>query len=132
MAASVSYRMSCVRSKNTYPELRMRKLLRHCKLRYRSHVTRLPGKPDFVLMDYRIAILVDGDFWHGRNADEWLCTLSSFWQDKIRTNIARDRVNRRRLRAMGYRVVRFWGSDILKRERRCHKRLMQLIDAGEL
>jgi DNA mismatch endonuclease, patch repair protein len=115
--------MSAVRSKNTKAELFLRSWLHGSGLRYRVHAKSLPGTPDIVFPNKRVAIFVDGDFWHGRlEREEGFEKLKQslnannarFWIEKIKSNIRRDdRVNRE-LEACGYRVLRFWERDVLK------------------
>ena len=112
--------MSAVKSKNTSPEMALRRALWAKGMRYRVNVRTLPGKPDIVFMKARIAIFCDGDFWHGHNwairglssLDEELSRYSQFWKDKILGNIKRDTVNTEKLKSASWEVVRFWESDI--------------------
>src|SRR5947209_1053612 len=112
----VSAIMRRVRSKGTTPELRLRKALRRLKFRFSSHRADLAGCPDFVFERRRVAIFVDGDFWHGR---QWKlrglpdlasqferCRNRDYWLKKIQRNISRDRSNSRRLRRLGWTVLR--------------------------
>lgn len=103
-----SYCMSRVRGKDTLLETRVRSALHAHGLRFRKHVATLPGKPDIVFSAEKIAIFIDGDFWHGWRFPLWQQHLSPFWQDKIERNRQRDRHNFRRLRNRGWRVIRIW------------------------
>lgn len=118
---TITYKiMSAVKSKNTRPEIALRRVLWSRGLRYRVNVKSLPGKPDIVFTKARIAVFCDGDFWHGHNwairglssLDEELKRYSQFWRDKILGNIKRDKENTSRLEADGWKVLRFWESDI--------------------
>ena len=115
--------MSRIRSRDTKPELLLRKALWHCGLRYRKNVRALPGKPDIVLARYRIAIFVDGDFWHARghqdNPGEQVATNREFWQKKLRRNVERDRAADKELAKAGWLVLRFWENDIKKSLQEC-------------
>jgi len=90
--------MSAVKSKNTKPELLLRKALWAKGLRYRLHVKGLPGKPDIVFSKAKIAVFCDGDFWHGHNwvirgiasLNDELKRYTPYWRNKIRKNIKRD------------------------------------------
>jgi len=104
--------MSRIQSKNTQPELRLRRMLRARHMRYRVHVSRLPGKPDIVFSREKIAVFVDGDYWHGWRFPSWGHKLSSYWRHKIASNRKRDEVNRRALRRSGWMVIRLWEHDI--------------------
>lgn len=107
--------MSAIRSKDTKPEMTLRRALWQRGMRYRVNVKELPGKPDIVFTKVRIAIFCDGDYWHGHNwalrgiasLDEELAGYSEYWQTKIRRNIERDRENTAKLENDGWLVLRF-------------------------
>lgn len=115
--------MGAVRGRDTKPEIALRRALHARGLRYRIHPVDVPGRPDVVNRSRRIAIFVDGDFWHG-NPEEWrrrgFDSLEAqfpepkreFWTGKIRSNIARDVKVNDALRASGWTVVRVWESEI--------------------
>lgn len=110
-----SLRMARVRQKGTDAELSLRKALHARGLRYRLHVPLLT-KPrrvaDIVFASARVAIFVDGCFWHGcPEHASWPKSNAQFWRDKIETNRARDADTDQRLRASGWRVVRVWSHD---------------------
>ena len=107
-AAQRSALMSRIRGRDTKPELQVAAMLKLLRVRFESHVRALPGRPDFVLVRRRIAIFVDGDFWHGWRFPLWEHKLAPFWRAKIAANRARDARNFRRLRRMGWLVVRVW------------------------
>jgi DNA mismatch endonuclease (patch repair protein) len=98
--------------KNTDLELALFSILRKNQIRFRRHVGTLPGKPDAALSKFRIAIFVDGDFWHGYRLPEWEGALSDFWKIKISRNRARDKRNFAALRRLGWQVIRIWGHQI--------------------
>ena len=107
------------RARNTKPELLLRRALRKRGVRYSLHERGLPGKPDIVLRQARIAIFCDGDFWHGRRWAERRKKLrkganATYWIAKISRNIQRARRVNRALRAMNWRVVRVWESQIIR------------------
>jgi DNA mismatch endonuclease (patch repair protein) len=104
-------------SRDTRPELLLRRRLWAMGLRYRLHLKGLPGRPDLVFPGAKVAIFVDGDFWHGRNWPERKARLASghnaaYWQAKIEYNMVRDAENTDLLRAGGWRVLRIWEGDI--------------------
>lgn len=106
-----SYNMSCVKSKNTKPEIGVRKYLFACGFRYRINVKRLPGTPDIVLPKYKTAIFVNGCFWHGHKNCRYFVipkTWTEWWLDKINRNIECDQANFRALKKLGWRVVTIW------------------------
>lgn len=103
--------------RGTACERKLQRSVRKLGLRFRTHVSALPGCPDLVFNRARMAVFVDGDFWHGRNLAHQIAKLSTghnggYWVRKIRSNVARDRRVRRELRALGWRVVRLWETDI--------------------
>jgi len=102
--------MRKVKSKNTGPELTVRKLLRRWGLRYTLHKSDLPGNPDVVLECHRIALFVHGCFWHGHSCEAASLPKSNrgYWQQKRLRNTQRDSRNTRRLRKLGWRVLRVW------------------------
>ncbi len=118
--------MSRVRSRDTRPELLLRSCLHRMGFRFRTHVRALAGRPDIVLPRYRIAVFVDGDFWHGYRFPLWSRSLSPFWRGKISTNRLRDGRNFRRLRRCGWTVVRIWQHQIEADLPRCGARIATL------
>lgn len=126
--------MKQVRSRDTSPEKVLRKALWAQGLRYRLHAKRLPGNPDIVFPSARVAVFVDGDFWHG---NQWrlrgLSSLeeqfrdspnASYWVPKITRNIKRDVDANHRLRDMGWAVVRCWESEIKSDLQSCVQRVV--------
>jgi DNA mismatch endonuclease (patch repair protein) len=106
--------MGRIRSKDTRPEILARAAVQALGLRFRTHVTTLPGKPDLANKTHKWAIFVHGCFWHGHAG----CTLASkpksnksYWGPKIQGNRARDRARIASLRAAGYRVLVLWECD---------------------
>ncbi|MCH8814124.1 MAG: very short patch repair endonuclease [Chloroflexi bacterium] len=110
-----SYCMSRVKGKDTTPELLVRSALHGRGLRFRKHAKELPGKPDVVFPSSRLAVFIDGDFWHGYRFPLWRDDLSPFWQEKIGKTRERDQRNFRKLRRSGWRVIRVWEHDIERR-----------------
>lgn len=110
--AQRSYCMSKIRSKDTKVEMLVRKELFKEGLRFRKHVKNLPGNPDLVFPSSKLIIFIDGDFWHGKNFNKWKHKLSPTWHQKIYQNKLRDRRNSRRLKKLGWTVIRIWESDV--------------------
>ncbi|MBN1856206.1 MAG: very short patch repair endonuclease [Dehalococcoidia bacterium] len=106
------YCMSHVKGKDTIPELRVRSALHRRGLRFRKHVSMLPGKPDIVFSRARVVVFVDGDFWHGYGFESWGGKISEFWHRKIQATMERDWANRSRLVDMGWTVVGLWQHDL--------------------
>lgn len=115
--------MSAVRSKNTKPELLLRRAVHAQGGRFRIHAKDVFGCPDLVVRTRKVAIFVDGDLWHG-NPAEWqrrgrdsLASLfpnrTEWWVSKIENNVRRDREVDRELTARGWHVVRLWASDVV-------------------
>lgn len=107
-----SYCMSRVRNRDTAPEQTVRRTLHKLGYRFRKHERSVPGRPDIVFHAPKIAVFIDGDFWHGYRFPLWRHTVSQFWVEKIEKNRARDQRNFRRLRRAGWRVVRIWEHEI--------------------
>ncbi|MDP2413381.1 very short patch repair endonuclease [Daejeonella sp.] len=110
--------MSKIQSKNTKPEILLRKALFAKGYRYRIHGKYLPGKPDIILPKYKTAIFVHGCFWHyHKNCNEGRVpnTNSAFWQQKLTKNIDRDIVNQVSLLKLGWKVIIVWECEIEKK-----------------
>ena len=97
-------------------------------LTWEGHVKELPGRPDFVFRDARLAVFVDGDFWHGWRFPQWRHKLSEKWEAKIEETRRRDARNHRRLRRMGWKVVRIWEHQIKKSREECVTRVITFIE----
>lgn len=112
--------MASVRSKDTAPEVVVRKALHRRGFRYRTHVAELPGKPDIVLPRYRAAILVHGCFWHGHDCAlfQFPATRREFWDAKISRNRERDKEVREALRSTGWRCLTVWECALRGAEKR--------------
>ena len=111
-AKAISFRMSRVASQNTDIERLVRSKLHRRGYRFRKHAKELPGKPDIVFPKQKLAVFIDGDFWHGWRFPAWEHKVSDFWKKKIGKNRERDSKNFRKLRAMGWRVIRLWQHEI--------------------
>ena len=103
--------MAGIRGKDTKPELRLRSVLHAAGFRFRLHCRDLPGRPDLVLPKFRAAVFVHGCFWHqhpGCPAATMPASNAAFWQDKLGSNVARDRRTAGAVRAAGWRVATIW------------------------
>jgi DNA mismatch endonuclease (patch repair protein) len=120
--------MSRIKGKDTSPERIMVRALRLLGFRFSRHPKDLPGRPDIVFRRLRLAVFVDGDFWHGWRFPLWEHKLSPKWRDKIAANRARDRRNFRRLRRDGWQVIRLWEHQIEQSAEKCLNRVVQLIE----
>lgn len=107
-----SYCMSRVKGKDTGIETSVRSELHRRGLRFRKHVKDLPGKPDVVFTKAKVAVFIDGDFWHGYRFPTWEHKVSDFWKKKISKSRERDTKSHRKLRDMGWTVIRLWQHDL--------------------
>lgn len=100
--------------------------------RYRLNYKKLPGKPDIVFVGKKVAISVDGDFWHGYQFHRKRHKLpSQFWISKIENNMRRDRRNRALLKKLGWVHLRLWEHEIRKQPARCVLKVMALLSEEE-
>lgn len=107
--------MSSIRSVNTKPEITLRKALWSMGVRgWRCHVGKLPGKPDLAFKRNKLAIFVDGAWWHGHPEYFKLGSKGAYWDKKIQGNKKRDSKNNKILRKMGWKVLRIWDMDVLR------------------
>ncbi|MEI7474813.1 MAG: DNA mismatch endonuclease Vsr [bacterium] len=114
-----SYNMRQIKSKNTKPELLVRKFLFSKGFRYRLHSKNLPGKPDIVLAKYKTVIFVNGCFWHGHENCKYFKipkTRTEWWTEKINKNKENDTLNCNALADMGYNVINVWECKVRNNE----------------
>ena len=113
--------MAAIRSSDNKTELALRRTLHKMGFRYRKYVKGLPGRPDIVFPRERIAVFVDGDFWHARvlreqGHDDWAqrspVRNTTYWSTKLARNVRRDLEVTSLLEKEGWLVVRFWESDV--------------------
>lgn len=123
--------MSRVKNRDTSVELALRVAVFALGLRYRVAPHGVLGRPDLVFARAKVAVFVDGDFWHGWRFTKWAGTLTPFWRAKIEKNITRDRRNRRRLRAAGWAVVRLWEHEVNEDVEACAVRVRDAVRARE-
>lgn len=122
-----SFTMSRIRSKDTTPELTIRKLAHARGLRFRKHCKGLPGCPDLVFASAKVVVLVNGDFWHGWQFPRWKEKLAPYWKQKIERNRQRDQRNSRWLRQNGWLVIRIWEHDVKKNAEACVDKIEQAV-----
>lgn len=109
--AQRSYNMSKIRSSNTSSELKFRKQFKDLGFKYQQN--NIYGKPDFFNKQEKIAIFIDGCFWHKCQYHFKVpSTNTDFWMKKINKNVQRDKVVTKRLKKEGYRVIRIWEHQI--------------------
>lgn len=111
-----SQRMALIRSKDTKPEMVVRRLVHSLRYRYRLHDRTLPGRPDLVFKSRRKVIFIHGCFWH-RHGDT--CPLTrmpksrlEFWKPKLEDNVRRDREKQAALRALGWQHLIIWECEL--------------------
>jgi DNA mismatch endonuclease (patch repair protein) len=119
--------MSRVRSRDTAPELALRRALWASGIRgWRLHPRRVPGKPDFAWIGRRVAVFVDGAFWHG-HPDHYWGQSGPFWDEKIARNRARDERVNAELATAGWRVVRIWDFEVERDLGSCVARIAKVL-----
>lgn len=110
--------MQRIRSKDTKAEIKLRKALWHKGIRYRKNYKDLPGKPDIAITKHRIAVFVDGDFWHAHGHEDQpggqIAANRKYWTAKMKRNVERDRYVNDFLLEQGWLVLRFWERDVKK------------------
>lgn len=119
------------KSKDSKIELILRKTLWAKGIRYRKNYSKLYGKPDIAITKHKIAIFVDGEFWHGYDWDNRKSNFKSnedYWIPKIENNIKRDAEVNRVLCNQGWIVIRFWGRQIEKNLESCISEIEALIN----
>lgn len=126
-----SFCMSRIKGKDTGLEMRVRSALHRRGLRFRKHVKDLPGKPDVGFRKARVAVFVDGDFWHGYRFPSWEDKVSDFWKKKINRNRERDAANHRKLRQMEWTVIRLWQHEVEADFDACIDRILAAVRGHE-
>ncbi len=122
--------MAAIRSRNTRPEHALRRALRGRELTgYRCHHPRLPGKPDIAFTRWRVAVFIDGAFWHGHPDHFTFGKLGTYWDEKVRRTQQRDRDQEAALRTAGYEIVRFWDFEVKDDASNCAAVVADVIDA---
>jgi DNA mismatch endonuclease (patch repair protein) len=112
--------MKAVRSKDTGPEVALRRALFAEGVRgWRCNYRRAPGRPDVAWPGLKVAVFVDGAFWHGHPSRHRPGRSGAYWDDKIATNVARDRRIDCELEAAGWQVIRLWDFELRRSPRTC-------------
>jgi DNA mismatch endonuclease (patch repair protein) len=96
-------------------------------LRFQRNCKRLKGTPDIVFPKEKVAIFIDGDFWHGWRLPAWENKLSEFWKSKLRANRKRDQRNFRHLRAADWKVIRLWEHEIRSADSQWIERILRAL-----
>lgn len=123
--------MRNIKSKNTKPELLLRKELWSKGVRYRLHGKGLMGKPDIYIKKYKIAIFVDSDFWHGKLYCEGKSIPKSneeYWIPKLERNISHDIEVNKILKNEGWTVLRYWESEVKTKISDCVDEILEVLN----
>lgn len=130
-----SYNMSQIKGKDTKAELLLRKELWHRGLRYRKNCALIYGKPDIVFLRKKVAVFVDGGFWHGYNYEQTEKRIKSnkeYWTDKIETNRERDFQITMFLAEEGWAVLRFWDFEVKDNLKECADKVEKTVRNREI
>jgi DNA mismatch endonuclease (patch repair protein) len=122
-----SSKMAAIKSKNTRPEMFVRRLLYSLGYRYRLHIKYLPGNPDIVFESRKTVIFVNGCFWHQHRKCKYAVIPKSnvkFWSSKLRMNVERDKYNYKQLKKLGYKVAVIWECEINKASRTSNEKFV--------
>jgi len=119
--------MSKISGTETKPEMLVRKYLFSKGFRFRKNDKRLPGRPDIVLPKYKTVIFIHGCFWHGHHckAGKLPKTNKEFWENKINSNIERDKKNQHKLEKLGWTIITIWQCK-LKNKKMMIKKLKEI------
>jgi DNA mismatch endonuclease (patch repair protein) len=125
--------MAGIRSKDTKPELAIRQGLFALGVRgWRCHTRSLPGRPDVAFTRWRVAVFVDGAFWHGHPDHFTFGKSGAYWDAKIARTQERDRLANEELRGRGWTVLRFWDFEIREDPAACLAKIVAALqDAGK-
>ena len=126
----VSKRMANVSLKGGKAETTLAKALWHEGIRYRKNYRKVPGSPDIAITKYKVAVFVDGEFWHGENWEERKTKLKNnreYWIEKIEENIARDKRNDKLLQEMGWIPIHFLVFFLKKDLNQCVHKIIDVV-----
>jgi len=121
--------MSRIRSKNTKPELIVRRVLSKMGIRYRLHNSKLPGKPDIMISKAKTIIFINGCFWHQhKNCKKQVMPASNrdYWEKKLKRNIEKQKQDVRALRKLGWKVHKLWECQTAD-EMKLTKKVLQIL-----
>jgi len=130
VSAKRSDLMRKIRSDKTTPEILLQKALRKEKIEFKRNCVSIAGKPDIVLIDKKIVVFVDGEFWHGyrwKQKKKKIKDNRDYWIPKIERNIVRDKKNNRQLKIAGWQVIRFWQQQIIKGLPKCIQKIKKSL-----
>ncbi len=122
--------MKKIKGVNTKPEIAFAKKLELYKVKFRKHFKKLPGVPDFAILRGRVAVFIDGEFWHGYNwvnKKKRIRSNRQYWIKKIERNILRDSINMRELKKIGWYPLRFWQHEVVAEGDKCIKKIEKIM-----
>lgn len=122
--------MQRIKGAGTSPELDFHNALKAIRVRHSKNNKSLPGKPDIVIPSCKIVIFLDGEFWHGYQWDKKRSKIKAnreYWVPKIERNILRDKQSNKKLKAAGWKVLRFWQHQLNKDMSKCIKKIQKLM-----
>jgi len=120
--------MSKIRSKDTGIEKEIFRDLKKRKIYFQKYYKKVVGNPDIALPKKKIAVFIDGDFWHGYQFAKWKKRLpKKYWVQKIEGNIRRDRRNRTKLKKEGWKVLRVWGHEVKNNPSQALNRIKKIL-----
>jgi DNA mismatch endonuclease Vsr len=122
--------MQAVKNKDSKIEITLRKALWRKGIRYRKNYNKVIGKPDIAMVGKKVAVFCDSEFWHGKNWEKKKQTIHSnrdFWINKIERNMERDIEVNESLTSEGWKVLRFWGKDIMKDTAGCIEKIVRVL-----
>jgi len=121
--------MSKIRSKNTKAELLVFRELRKRKINFQKHYKKVAGSPDIALPRKKLAIFIDGSFWHGYKFKKRKEKLpKKYWVNKIETNMKRDVRDRKILRKKGWKVLKVWEHEVIKSQQKIIGKIIDFIN----
>ena len=120
--------MSKIKSKNTGPEKLIKKAMITGKIGGFVRGDKVFGRPDFIFPKSKLAVFVDGKFWHGYKYLKLKNKLTPYWKEKLSKNIKRDKIVNARLKKDGWNVVRFWDYEVKKDSERCIGIIKKMIN----
>ena len=127
---NISKRMANVSLKGGKAETELAHALWHAGIRYRKNYRAVPGSPDITITKYKVAVFVDGEFWHGKDWEERKQRLKrnrEYWIEKIEENISRDKRNDILLKEMGWIPIHFWEGEIKKDLQACVNKVIDAV-----
>ncbi|MEK9154680.1 MAG: very short patch repair endonuclease [Patescibacteria group bacterium] len=120
--------MSKIHSKNTKAELLVFRELKKRKIYFQKHYKKCAGCPDVAIPSKKIAVFIDGDFWHGYQFNKRKDSLPiKYWLKKIENNILRDRRNRGLIKKQGWKVLKVWEHEIIKSKEKTLEKIVRFI-----